>query len=588
MSVHCPTSARGGLYRALTDRVPPTDADAGAGAGADAESKSKSTPAHQWATRFFTLLPGRFDDPIQCRLLESTIGEMQNRYEALSYTWGDATDKVPISVNDGPVSVTKNLEVALRHLRRESETRTLWVDALCINQSDVAEVSAQVQRMWAIYEHAGRALVFLGPRAECSDEAFALLSELSSLEIGTEHHHRIAATLSSNSNDDDLLPKAGSLGREYAVARRVVFVCGFRELSNEDFGKALEVLVDYKFNGCSLRPDHHRLIRRIATASIHHLWFTRQTYQTSGLDQRPDVGAIIHRFRGHKAFDPRDKIYSLYRLIAENPRLAPDYSRSVVDLYKDVVRVMMENSGTLEVLSRHNNGVQGGVDGLPTWCPDWTVLRGKRFRLWQKGYQATRGLHDDKTPFFCIEGDTLRLRGKLLDRVRWRKDFASDDFEEPEKIYRDILDIELVARQMATNRREEDGADDDTSFEDAFRKTLVGARAFVKGQNGKDHYRTLSPNATSSLWLAWSSHVQGKPCDTRLARRYSNALYGAMSGRAFVITEAGSMGLVDGTVQVGDVIGVFSGGRVPLALRPVEPSPTLAGAPDRYELVGEW
>ncbi|KAK7973463.1 hypothetical protein PG988_007597, partial [Apiospora saccharicola] len=511
MSVHCPTSARGGLYRALTDRVPPTDADAGAGAGADAESKSKSTPAHQWATRFFTLLPGRFDDPIQCRLLESTIGEMQNRYEALSYTWGDATDKVPISVNDGPVSVTKNLEVALRHLRRESETRTLWVDALCINQSDVAEVSAQVQRMWAIYEHAGRALVFLGPRAECSDEAFALLSELSSLEIGTEHHHRIAATLSSNSNDDDLLPKAGEswqgllrlmqrpwwrrawVIQEYAVARRVVFVCGFRELSNEDFGKALEVLVDYKFNGCSLRPDHHRLIRRIATASIHHLWFTRQTYQTSGLDQRPDVGAIIHRFRGHKAFDPRDKIYSLYRLIAENPRLAPDYSRSVVDLYKDVVRVMMENSGTLEVLSRHNNGVQGGSTAYP------------------RGVRTGRSCAGSGFVF-----------GKR-DRVRWRKDFASDDFEEPEKIYRDILDIELVARQMATNRREEDGADDDTSFEDAFRKTLVGARAFVKGQNGKDHYRTLSPNATSSLWLAWSSHVQGKPCDTRLARRYSNA-----------------------------------------------------------------
>ncbi|KAK8103243.1 HET-domain-containing protein [Apiospora sp. TS-2023a] len=582
MSVHCPTSARGGLYRVLTDRITPADADADA----------KATPAHQWATRFFNLLPGRLEDPIQCQLLESTIGEMQNRYEALSYTWGDATDKVPISVNDGPVSVTKNLEVALRHLRRESETRTLWVDALCINQSDVSEVSTHVQRMWAIYEHAGRALVFLGPQAEWSDEAFALLSELSSLEIGTEHHHRIAATLNNDLQEAEgpwqglfrLMQRPwwrrAWVVQEYAVARQVVFLCGFRELPNEAFGKALEVLADYKFNG-SLRPDHHQLIRRITAAPIHHLWSTRQNYQKSGPKSRPDVAAVIHRFRGHQAFDPRDKIYSLYRLIAENPRLAPDYGRSVVDLYKDVARVMMETSGTLEVLSHHNRGIEG-VEGLPTWCPDWTVLRGKRFTLWPRNYHATRGLKD-ATSFFHIEGDTLRLRGKLLDRIRWLKGFASDDFENQETLYRDILDIELVARQMTT--QEHDGAAADT-FERAFRKTLVGARAFVKGRN--DHYRTLSPNATDSLWVAWSSHVQGKPCDARLARRYSNALYGAMSGRAFVITEGGSMGLVDGTVQVGDVIGAFSGGRMPLALRQKESSPILTNAPNRYELVGEW
>ncbi|KAK8070441.1 hypothetical protein PG997_010644 [Apiospora hydei] len=68
--------------------------------------------------------------------------------------------------------------------------------------------------------------------------------------------------------------------QEYAVARKVTFVCGLSELPNEDFGKALEVLIDYKFNG-SLRPDHHRLVRHIATTPIHHLWSTRQTYQSS-------------------------------------------------------------------------------------------------------------------------------------------------------------------------------------------------------------------------------------------------------------------------------------------------------------------
>lgn len=108
-----PTPARGGLYRVLADRVtPPTDADA-----------KPTTPAHQRATRFVALLPGRFEDPIQCQLLELTIGEGQSRYEALSYTWGDPSDKVSVLVNDRPFPVTKNLETVLRHLRLEVGNR---------------------------------------------------------------------------------------------------------------------------------------------------------------------------------------------------------------------------------------------------------------------------------------------------------------------------------------------------------------------------------------------------------------------------------------------------------------------------------
>lgn len=40
---------------------------------------------------------------------------------ALSYTWGDRTDTRQIVVNDAKVSVTKNLEAALRSLRGPNE-----------------------------------------------------------------------------------------------------------------------------------------------------------------------------------------------------------------------------------------------------------------------------------------------------------------------------------------------------------------------------------------------------------------------------------------------------------------------------------
>ncbi|KAI6762471.1 hypothetical protein HG530_008451 [Fusarium avenaceum] len=58
--------------------------------------------------------------------------------------------------------VTTNLESALRHLRIEKESRTLWIDALCIDQSNEDEKGAQVQRMNQIYANAASTTIWLG------------------------------------------------------------------------------------------------------------------------------------------------------------------------------------------------------------------------------------------------------------------------------------------------------------------------------------------------------------------------------------------------------------------------------------------
>jgi hypothetical protein len=64
----------------------------------------------------------------------NTTLDAKNRvgFEALSYTWGDPKATLPITLHGKPHHITKNLEVALRHLRYPERERTLWVDALCI------------------------------------------------------------------------------------------------------------------------------------------------------------------------------------------------------------------------------------------------------------------------------------------------------------------------------------------------------------------------------------------------------------------------------------------------------------------------
>lgn len=60
------------------------------------------------------------------------------------------------------LSVTKNCEYALRTLRQKDQERVLWIDAICIDQSNIPERGHQVQLMSKIYAQAIRVLAYLG------------------------------------------------------------------------------------------------------------------------------------------------------------------------------------------------------------------------------------------------------------------------------------------------------------------------------------------------------------------------------------------------------------------------------------------
>ena len=98
-------------------------------------------------------------------------------YEALSYTWGDESHRRYISVNDQRFSVTSNLWAALRYLRHTSETRCLWVDAICINQRNVTEKNFMVSQMHVIYHNSKRVIAWLGDPTLKSEQAFRFLAK---------------------------------------------------------------------------------------------------------------------------------------------------------------------------------------------------------------------------------------------------------------------------------------------------------------------------------------------------------------------------------------------------------------------------
>lgn len=97
---------------------------------------------------------------------------------ALSYVWASPTPRRFITLNGAQFGITPNLYDALIQLRRTQRVRQgfrLWVDAICINQDDLAERGQQVARMRDIYRSAWQVVIWIGPEADDSPLALSAL-----------------------------------------------------------------------------------------------------------------------------------------------------------------------------------------------------------------------------------------------------------------------------------------------------------------------------------------------------------------------------------------------------------------------------
>lgn len=111
--------------------------------------------------RILLLGPGTRGSSIECEMRVVTDPKT-TQYEALSYVWGDTTQSRTIHCNGFKFPVTESLYTAIDHLRYPDTWRRIWVDQLSINQINKDELMNQVGQMGAIYSSATRVIVWLG------------------------------------------------------------------------------------------------------------------------------------------------------------------------------------------------------------------------------------------------------------------------------------------------------------------------------------------------------------------------------------------------------------------------------------------
>jgi hypothetical protein len=89
---------------------------------------------------------------------------------------GDRKDKQNDKADDRKLAVTQNFYEMLSQLQDNDISRTIWADAVCIDQSNRQEKELQLPLIAEIYAKASRVIVWLGEAREDSSEALQAIS----------------------------------------------------------------------------------------------------------------------------------------------------------------------------------------------------------------------------------------------------------------------------------------------------------------------------------------------------------------------------------------------------------------------------
>ncbi|GAB1200979.1 hypothetical protein APSETT444_010363 [Aspergillus pseudonomiae] len=280
----------------------------------------------------------KFEDTASTEPLRLSLGVYKFSdepvYNALSYEWGDDTADRTIFINNRPFLIRDNLHTCLGILAgSEQRSTAFFVDAICINQEDIPERSAQVQRMGDVYRQAQKVLVWLGPGTAESDLIFDICAEAKQNKIDLE---------GSSGNALDMLYQRSYWTRlwiiqELFLAQDAVVFCGsksapwssFRELTTAVRGE----FVLGGFTGAEIQLGSSS--RGLHTRKVLS-YLDRKDREDSILNQTIDE--IVVKFGEAQCRDVRDRVYGLLGLArmpedSRGLRIMADYSATTVNLF---------------------------------------------------------------------------------------------------------------------------------------------------------------------------------------------------------------------------------------------------------------
>ncbi|XXG95638.1 hypothetical protein Hte_001906 [Hypoxylon texense] len=340
--------------------------------------------------RLLELHSGDFDDDINCSIRHAALASTLE-FTALSYTWGDPKIRKAILLGGEAFEVTVNLFDALRHLRSSQETRTLWVDAVCINQGDVDERNKQVLRMRDIYTFANTVEVWLGLADDEDEAAMALVRKLGatvsdpeeSLASGfyTEYEEAFLDVFEAAEPRD--VRALGQLFKRPWWTR--VWVVQELTLANQQAaivrcGEVAAPWLSFLITAYAIEASWFIVDAIISGVSPDDKLDGFNNGIRMAQCRKADLAhppfallELLHQHRDCESTDPKDKVYGLLGISGdvEDIGIVPNYGRSPEEIFTDLFEKHVLATNSLDMICAVR--FPRRFDNLPSWVPDWSV-----------------------------------------------------------------------------------------------------------------------------------------------------------------------------------------------------------------------
>ncbi|KAE8389578.1 heterokaryon incompatibility protein-domain-containing protein [Aspergillus alliaceus] len=579
-------------------------------------------PAGKW-TRLLILEPGPWDqDVISATLVTSQIG--RDSYEAISYVWGNPGNIRQINCQGYSLNVTANLYLALRQVRRTSEPRRIWADALCINQLDLQEKALQVNMMGEIYSQAEQVIVSFGDdgkNGEAARIAFQVIEDYNLLAAKYLSEERIRTgewwqpdggygTITSERLqhvvpifEQSWFQRVWIL-QEIGLAKKAFLAYGTSVI---DFTKIMEFAQAWARTGrhfpdISFKSGYISDLFNsvwVSYTDAHNSWF-RDSYILTTISRHTDTSNsefedVLFRARHiQRATDHRDYVYAFLGHPLAKPRtgnllLEADYTIDLPELRLRLFSQLSTRShrflGLVWNCSSKDLNSQG-----PSWCPRldtrraWTI--NGRYAADRGTFTSFQGLSTKQ-----VDRSRLKLRVFLIETVLSCGEVADIPPEskmkeawDTEPNYRNAEELlsenpSLAERYWSLLRefeKQSSLAYPDMAF--ALASTLLGicdkdddlsiARSFIEYCG--NYCGSILAHLRDSGWLKqYSSGPKARYIP--FLQRAANHI----NGERFFITMKGYIGTGSPLVEPGDQICIIPTVQTPLVIRRIPDRPGM-------------
>jgi hypothetical protein len=310
--------------------------------------------------RLLLLYPRHPRGPVKCALFQTPLLTAPS-YEAISYCWGLGGQSGVILVNGKTASVTPNALQVLKNYSSYWLPKLVWIDSLCVNQSDTEEKAKQMQIMDRIYKSAFHVSICLVQESQAlSFKQYGLQNKYLSGYDG----FRRWVDEEFTAWDDDLA--------NHAVA-----------------SFARDLLENFRISDLHVTDDGDAMYRRFARSSLTlcyeslHALFSNPWFNRIWVVQEVALARKIHVKYGEVDFDWSAIILAM-NVVSKYPSLIELFGPRKDTMKKHETPMGIANMAVMEAVhSKIRNGEKISLACVLTWTRNFqsTDLRDRVFAL---------------------------------------------------------------------------------------------------------------------------------------------------------------------------------------------------------------